>query len=1184
MTPTLLEHEIGTEAARASIAQSISDVLAIIDSNQLDANGDLAASIASLQTRLASDQISLAVLGEFSSGKTSFINRLLGVDLLETGLLPTTAVCTYIQYGTELSCELFFANSESIKVKTCDEILEKASVFKAETADRVVLRLPSPLLKTGLTIVDTPGVNVNIDAHEAVTRKAIQEANACIYMMDARQPGKKTTIDFVRRIHGQLNKTFFVLNRADILDSDEQAEASEFVLSAMRDECGIPEPKLTLLSSRIADSAARTEWNNRFEEFQQVIWTFMQTERDSVIYAELARLLTKTIGYAEHLIASQHRLAEEELSAHYRVTLPDANSVIESVRSQSLLLVTEDTDLVTNEFGELHKNVCRSLRQALESKIATTRTTAGLVEVGSTQIAKTFEEHAMQLQTFLSVSFEGMYTRRQTQVKATVVNLFRGVRWVDQKALLSRVGPWACMAIGAALCFGLETLVGAPLAVRVAGPFLGISAGIVVYGVFYWLKNSRSFAPPTISTTLHSSQAWAAVHSGSVYQDAITNPVQASMAPANIGRVIGSASGNPLFTIVGGSISAGIYGFRLLSDKLSGRLDKMRNEMREALKPVLEDFEVSTWKNGTEAILAGRQSVDLSLSSVLDASMQRYQSVLDRLLRPHRQMKQRLEDRRDRIRDDAKRLSSYHETVIASLHVLEHDMRGVASASTTSSDANLASWETSAGEPGAGANIKLMDLEAVAQDFTGDRGLISVWVVSLVIALALAVFSLRVTGALDSFFSQSVPAPVAGTSVSMQPGTAMPTGRVPDCLASRLAGTSPGADRDPCGANLSQRAFAGEFTTRSAFLSLFGNVDPSSVKSSVPVVDGATNVLWSVVPILDSQYSSGGEARHLLVTSSSADDGSTGCHACQSIIGAYVFVQRNGMWMPETTQNAALQFGDFGKAPAAKPVALGPSIFGFSLADEDMNQGQSTRTEQFVAPVGGRFTPVLIVTLSQDNSGNCGTSEGATCFANSSSVSFTDSGGTFSNVRVERTGTAWTVQGIVPANDSKTYVFENDHYVEQELGSPSEDTANQGVAQDNGTAFSSASSPTTSATDQINRAIMSWAHAMESNNPSEIAACYAAQVDRYFLRQNVTNSFIRDYMQTWIIEGNRRVINFVPIDVVLDTQTESFVTLHLTKHVVTTDARGSSERFTRSQLSMRRDGADWKITSERDFK
>ena len=119
---------------------------------------------------------------------------------------------------------------------------------------------------------------------------------------------------------------------------------------------------------------------------------------------------------------------------------------------------------------------------------------------------------------------------------------------------------------------------------------------------------------------------------------------------------------------------------------------------------------------------------------------------------------------------------------------------------------------------------------------------------------------------------------------------------------------------------------------------------------------------------------------------------------------------------------------------------------------------------------------------------------------------------------------------------------------------------------------------------QITPALQRWAQAMESNNPSEIATCYAAQVDRYFLRQDVTNSFIRDYMQHWIVDGNRRVIKFVPMDIVFDTQTDSLVTFHLIKHVITTDARGNSERFTRSQLSMKRDGGGWAITSERDFK
>lgn len=53
----------------------------------------------SLEMKLASNQLHLAVLGQMKRGKSSFINALLGTEILPTGVLPVTAVITEIKYA-----------------------------------------------------------------------------------------------------------------------------------------------------------------------------------------------------------------------------------------------------------------------------------------------------------------------------------------------------------------------------------------------------------------------------------------------------------------------------------------------------------------------------------------------------------------------------------------------------------------------------------------------------------------------------------------------------------------------------------------------------------------------------------------------------------------------------------------------------------------------------------------------------------------------------------------------------------------------------------------------------------------------------------------------------------------------------------------------------------------------------
>ena len=52
-----------------------------------------------LFARLAEDRFNIAVVGQFSRGKTSLMNAMLGTDRLPTGIVPLTSVITTVQYG-----------------------------------------------------------------------------------------------------------------------------------------------------------------------------------------------------------------------------------------------------------------------------------------------------------------------------------------------------------------------------------------------------------------------------------------------------------------------------------------------------------------------------------------------------------------------------------------------------------------------------------------------------------------------------------------------------------------------------------------------------------------------------------------------------------------------------------------------------------------------------------------------------------------------------------------------------------------------------------------------------------------------------------------------------------------------------------------------------------------------------
>jgi septin family protein len=52
--------------------------------------------------------LTLAVLGEFNAGKSTFINDLLGEELLPTDVVPTTATINLLKYGDSPSARLMW--------------------------------------------------------------------------------------------------------------------------------------------------------------------------------------------------------------------------------------------------------------------------------------------------------------------------------------------------------------------------------------------------------------------------------------------------------------------------------------------------------------------------------------------------------------------------------------------------------------------------------------------------------------------------------------------------------------------------------------------------------------------------------------------------------------------------------------------------------------------------------------------------------------------------------------------------------------------------------------------------------------------------------------------------------------------------------------------------------------------
>ncbi len=158
--------------------------------------------------REATDQLAglflLVIAGEFNSGKSSFINALLGERVLPEGVTPTTDRINLLHHGpevTEHAVEAF--------------LLERTH--------------PAELLRE-LSVVDTPGTNAVIRRHEELTRDFVPRADLVLFVTSADRPFSESEREFLERIREWGKKIVFIVNKIDILAGDaERAEVLAYV-------------------------------------------------------------------------------------------------------------------------------------------------------------------------------------------------------------------------------------------------------------------------------------------------------------------------------------------------------------------------------------------------------------------------------------------------------------------------------------------------------------------------------------------------------------------------------------------------------------------------------------------------------------------------------------------------------------------------------------------------------------------------------------------------------------------------------------------------------------------------------------------------------------------------------------------------------------------------------------------
>ncbi|HTJ47523.1 MAG TPA: tetratricopeptide repeat protein [Kofleriaceae bacterium] len=191
--------------------------------------GDIARATADLDQPLL-----VTVMGEFSSGKSSFVNAFIGADIAPTGITPTTATINVVRFGAEQGGRIVTRDG-AVLTLAWDALFTHLRALTPDAAraiDRVEILLPLPSLEK-IAIVDTPGLNSILPEHEQTARAFIARADAVVWVFTAGQGGKKSERAALEKIKAEGRRVLGVLNKRDQLSESDEREVIAYITQSL---------------------------------------------------------------------------------------------------------------------------------------------------------------------------------------------------------------------------------------------------------------------------------------------------------------------------------------------------------------------------------------------------------------------------------------------------------------------------------------------------------------------------------------------------------------------------------------------------------------------------------------------------------------------------------------------------------------------------------------------------------------------------------------------------------------------------------------------------------------------------------------------------------------------------------------------------------------------------------------
>jgi GTP-binding protein EngB required for normal cell division len=198
--------------------------------------------IGSLAHRLEDNNLEVALFGRVSCGKSSLLNALLGTTVLPVGVNPITAVPTKLRYGATLRAEVTYAtgHSEEVSLEEFAQLItEQGNPGNMRSVVRAMAEVPSPRLKKGILLVDTPGLGSLARRGAQETLAYLPACDLALVLIDAGVSLNDEDIGTLRLLYEGGIPAIVLLSKADLLREGDLHRVTEYIQAQLKDQLGI---------------------------------------------------------------------------------------------------------------------------------------------------------------------------------------------------------------------------------------------------------------------------------------------------------------------------------------------------------------------------------------------------------------------------------------------------------------------------------------------------------------------------------------------------------------------------------------------------------------------------------------------------------------------------------------------------------------------------------------------------------------------------------------------------------------------------------------------------------------------------------------------------------------------------------------------------------------------------------